>query len=100
MRNLDIYVELSFKVVLSWSYLFVAMNTGSSYIRHKICMSTRPSMTWLVTCKSQYFNIIQPLSRSCLKKNQSTPRPSEHPPVMGGKMSKRLPGRWLLLSSH
>ena len=24
-----------------------------------------------------------------LKKNQSTPRPSEHPPVMGGKMSKR-----------
>ena len=28
----------------------------------------------------------------CLKKNQSTPRPSEHPPVMGGKMSKRLGG--------
>ena len=27
-----------------------------------------------------------------LKKNQSTPRPSEHPPVMGGKMSKRLGG--------
>ena len=21
---------------------------------------------------------------SCLKKNQNTPRPSEHPPVMGG----------------
>ena len=27
-----------------------------------------------------------------LKKNQNTPRPSEHPPVMGGKMSKRLGG--------
>ena len=27
-----------------------------------------------------------------LKKNQSTPRPSEHPPVMGGEMSKRLGG--------
>ena len=27
-----------------------------------------------------------------LKKNQSTPRPSEHPPVMGGKLSKRLGG--------
>ena len=27
-----------------------------------------------------------------LKKNQSTPRPSEHPPVMGEKMSKRLGG--------
>ena len=25
-----------------------------------------------------------------LKKNQNTPRPSEHPPVMGGKMSERL----------
>ena len=25
-----------------------------------------------------------------LKKNESTPRPSEHPPVMGEKMSKRL----------
>ena len=27
-----------------------------------------------------------------LKKNQSTPRPSGHPPVMGEKMSKRLGG--------
>ena len=27
---------------------------------------------------------------SFFKKNQSTPRPSEHPPVMGGKMSKHL----------
>ena len=27
-----------------------------------------------------------------LKKNQSTPRPSEHSPVMGEKMSKRLGG--------
>ena len=28
----------------------------------------------------------------CLKKNQNAPRPSEHPPVMGEKMSKRLGG--------
>ena len=28
-----------------------------------------------------------------LKKNQTTPRPSEHPPVMGEKISKRLV-RW------
>ena len=28
----------------------------------------------------------------CLRKNQTTPRPSEHPPVMGEKMSKRLGG--------
>ena len=27
-----------------------------------------------------------------LKKNQNAPRPSEHPPVMGKKMSKRLGG--------
>ena len=40
-----------------------------------------------------YFVIILvPFSLSFLKKNQSTPRPSEHPPVMGGKMSKRLGG--------
>ena len=30
--------------------------------------------------------------KSFLKKNQSAPRPSEHPPVMGGKMPKRLGG--------
>ena len=27
----------------------------------------------------------------CLKRNQNAPRPSEHPPVRGGEMSKRLP---------
>ena len=31
-----------------------------------------------------------------LKKNQSAPRPSGHPPVMGGKMSKRLGGIFVL----
>ena len=30
-----------------------------------------------------------------LKKNQSTPRPSEHPPVMGEKVSKRIGGIFL-----
>ena len=28
----------------------------------------------------------------CLKKNQNAPRPSEHPPVRGEKMSKLLGG--------
>ena len=28
----------------------------------------------------------------CLKKNQNAPRPSEHPPLKGEKMSKRLGG--------
>ena len=28
----------------------------------------------------------------CLKKNQNASRPSEHPPVRGGEMSKRLVG--------
>ena len=40
----------------------------------------------------------------CLKKNQNAPRPSEHPPVSGGKMSKRLGGikgcKYKTLSSH
>ena len=31
-------------------------------------------------------------TRCSLMENQSTPRPSEHPPVMGEKMSKRLGG--------
>ena len=31
-------------------------------------------------------------STACLKKNQNAARPSEHPPVMGKKMSKRLGG--------
>ena len=35
---------------------------------------------------------LSPVLRLFLKKNQSAPRPSEHPPVMGGKMSKRLGG--------
>ena len=36
-----------------------------------------------------------------LKKNQTTPRPSEHPPVMGGKMSKRLGGiKRLQIQNH
>ena len=30
--------------------------------------------------------------KCCLKKNQNAPRPSEHPPVTGGEMSKRLGG--------
>ena len=36
-----------------------------------------------------------------LKKNQTTPRPSEHPPVMGEKMSKRLGGvKGLQIQNH
>ena len=37
----------------------------------------------------------------CIKKNQTTPRPSEHPPVMGEKMSKRLGGiKRLQIQNH
>ena len=32
------------------------------------------------------------LRKHCLKKNQNAPKPSEHPPVRGKKMSKRLGG--------
>ena len=40
-------------------------------------------------------------SEWCLKKNQATPRPSEHPPVMGEKMSKRLGGiKRLQIQNH
>ena len=35
---------------------------------------------------------ISGIRAACLKKNQNAPRPSEHPPVRGEKMSKRLGG--------
>ena len=44
-----------------------------------------------VTSIKSFISIIS-INRMFLVKNQSTPRPSEHPPVMGAKMSKRLPG--------
>ena len=49
-----------------------------------------------ITLGQQYNGVVFPSNANFmfLKKNQSTPRPrpSEHPPVMGGKMSKRLGG--------
>ena len=36
--------------------------------------------------------ICSKICETCLKKNQNAPRPSEHPPVRGEKMSKRLGG--------
>ena len=45
------------------------------------------------TIKSHDDSILVPLlGRGFLKKNQNAPRPSEHPPVIGEKMSKRLGG--------
>ena len=38
----------------------------------------------------ELWSLCPPTFMTCLKKNQTTPRPSEHPPVMGEKMSKRL----------
>ena len=40
-------------------------------------------------CSKKNLNASRP---PCLKKNQNVPRPSEHPPVRGEKMSKRLGG--------
>ena len=44
-----------------------------------------------IMCASLFPPIIG-MKGACLKKNQTTPRPSEHPPVMGEIMSKRLGG--------
>ena len=44
----------------------------------------------LVTHFCEYYTLFY--SHCCLKKNQNVPRPSDHPPVMGKKMSKRLGG--------
>ena len=48
---------------------------------------------YLVCITSYYlFIFVRKNPRVYLKKNQSTRRPSEHPPVTGEKMSKRLGG--------
>ena len=51
---------------------------------------------WPVIDQTKQLNILDKVKTKFdflyLKKNQSTPRPSEHPPVMGEKMSKRLGG--------
>ena len=69
--------------------------TGDAGMLKKCFTSKRTSRVstiagWLI------FMILFSQSRSpahsSLKKNQTTPRPSEHPPVMGEKMSKRLGG--------
>ena len=36
--------------------------------------------------------VVKASSLRCLKKNQNTPRPSEHPPVRGREISKHLGG--------
>ena len=66
-------------------YTFCSNNSeGNKYCSyHNECNSQRKvrgSTVGRLNAEKQQF----------LKKNQSTPRPSEHPPVMGGKMSKRL----------
>ena len=57
----------------------------------KLSLSTPLRLSFSGMC-ILYFDILVAFSLSFLKKNQSAPRPSEHPPVMGGKMSKRLGG--------
>ena len=56
----------------------------------KITQNTRRNVHPYPSSASRPYNNV--LVQMILKKNQSTPRPSEHPPVMGEKMSKRLGG--------
>ena len=46
----------------------------------------------LQTLRSTALGLTSIRRLSCLKKNQNAPRPSEHPPVRGKKMSKHLGG--------
>ena len=67
-----------------------------------------PAVLILFSAKKKNLNASKPSNQSkglgestCLKKNQTTPRPSEHPPVMGGKLSKRLGGiKRLQIQNH
>ena len=49
-----------------------------------------PRPTLIVRRSGTQFDAVK--KPACLKKNQNAPRPSEHPPVRRGKMSKRLGG--------
>ena len=42
--------------------------------------------------KYRFFPDAQTQAKNCLNKNLNAPRPSEHPPQSGGKISKRLGG--------
>ena len=56
---------------------------------------TAPSITiWRTVTEKFHINEVfySYRKKAPLKKNQNAPRPSEHPPVMGKKMSKRLGG--------
>ena len=54
---------------------------------YAVLCSTSNTRSWLEISPSFCARTV-----NFLKKNQTTPRPSEHPPVMGEKMSKRLGG--------
>ena len=59
-------------------------------------MSLFPSIFCTIAVFSLYVEYVV-----YLKKNQTTPRPSEHPPVMGKKMSKRSGGiKRLQIQNH
>ena len=56
------------------------------------CVRVGCSRNMLATVESIVADYLGGKACTCLKKNQSAPRPSEHPSVMGEKMSKRLGG--------
>ena len=59
------------------------------------------SPTCGTSCSADTTQLILNTGVPCLKKNQTTPRPSEHPPVMGENMSKRLGGiKRLQIQNH
>ena len=83
----------------------VVVQVSSSVVLIGVLQDYNRSILLSIGTCIKYFIIVSivPVSRSngyslveiryyCINKNQSTPRPSEHPPVMGGKMSKRLGG--------
>ena len=56
-------------------------------------IACKKRLTTLLCKTSAYHLYVTAALISCyMKKNQSAPRPSEHPPVMGGEMSKRFLG--------
>ena len=61
-------------------------------VREEVMMYCGVGGWWPVLARDYCRRCIEPRCITVFKENQNTPRPSEHPPVMRGKMSKRLGG--------
>ena len=77
--------------VILYTYINRHAGTPEKQRKQKHC-STSSNMVVIIYCYIGCEDEVSLHGIFLLKKNQNAPRPSEHPPVRGEKMSKRLLG--------